>query len=494
MTQARRFGIADFLLLLIVLGAAGGARAWYLTTLADNAQSSGPLQVQDPSPTLELAGQPPLTEHEALIQNLREHRWFGSLAPFADREEQTAHAAPGYPWLRAWLEQVPGFPVDDARYRWLQAGLGALTAGFFFLFARRAFRSLLVALLAGMLVAVHPFYIINTAELNDGVLATFLLAVSIFLGARGGQSGGALTSLLYGLALAGLALVRAALLPFAFVALLWFLLRSRKVQRGWLCALLAVLGFANGLAPWTLRHWQAFQDVVPIVNSTMLHLWVGYNPEATGGPQDESTLRYALAAEQDRGAEISLSELTEQENQTRRYLALGRLTWEDIQRNPARAIQLRLWAGLYFFFGQDFFQPDHRLWRGEISGRDDWLQLTYKGILWGSLLAMLLLGVLGWRWSFAWRELAMPSSLAVMWLPLPYLLSHAEALSGPRLPLDGVLLSYAALAVGCLLPRWSGQLLRGPVEEPAEAGAAPPAPPPPKPQPAGYGTPRNPFE
>jgi hypothetical protein len=65
---------------------------------------------------------------------------------------------------------------------------------------------------------------------------------------------------------------------------------------------------------------------------------------------------------------------------------------------------------------------------------------------------MLLLGVLGWRWSHGWRLAAMPSSLAVMWLPLPYLLSHAEALHGPRLPLDGVLLSYAALAIVWLLP------------------------------------------
>ena len=53
----------------------------------------------------------------------------------------------------------------------------------------------------------------------------------------------------------------------------------------------------------------------------------------------------------------------------------------------------------------------------------------------------------------------MPSSLAVMWIPLPYLLSHAEALSGPRLPLDGVLLCYAAFALCGMLPL--GNLLQG---------------------------------
>src|SRR5437764_160529 len=83
-----------------------------------------------------------------------------------------------------------------------------LTAVCYFFFARRAFASALVGAIAGLFAALHPFWIINTAELADGVLATFLLAVVLVLGARGSHSGGAVASLLYGLALAGLALVR----------------------------------------------------------------------------------------------------------------------------------------------------------------------------------------------------------------------------------------------------------------------------------------------
>jgi hypothetical protein len=55
--------------------------------------------------------------------------------------------------------------------------------------------------------------------------------------------------------------------------------------------------------------------------------------------------------------------------------------------------------------------------------------------------------------------------LAAIWIPLPYVLSHAEALSGPRLPLDGVLLCYAAFALACLLPAhgrlWAGESASG---------------------------------
>src|SRR5207247_1390001 len=81
---------------------------------------------------------------------------------------------------------------------------GALTAGLYFLIARRAFPSRLVALLAGLLCAFHPFWIANTPALNDGVLATFLLGACLWLGIRGSQTEGSLTSLLFGLALAAL--------------------------------------------------------------------------------------------------------------------------------------------------------------------------------------------------------------------------------------------------------------------------------------------------
>ena len=35
--------------------------------------------------------------------------------------------------------------------------------------------------------------------------------------------------------------------PFSFAAMIWFLVRSRTVERGWLCALVSFLGFVIGL-------------------------------------------------------------------------------------------------------------------------------------------------------------------------------------------------------------------------------------------------------
>ena len=160
--------------------------------------------------------------------------------------------------------------------------LAVLTVGCFFLFARRAFHSDLVATLAGVLVAVHPLWVINTAELNDGVLTSFLLGACLALGARAGQQGGAFTSLFFGLALAALALVRAAFLPFAVVALLWFLWECRRLPYGWFAAILALLGFANGLAPWGLHNYQRFERIPSLVGSRAQHL--ATSPWRCGAP------------------------------------------------------------------------------------------------------------------------------------------------------------------------------------------------------------------
>src|ERR1700738_5015385 len=136
MSEARRFSTGDLVLFLLILASAAGARAWYLSVCANGGLTEEPLQVQDPSPLLtglppntEMHGHTPPTEMDALIHNLKESNWFGRLAPLANVEEQTAHVSPGYPWLVALLERSPldVGPIDRT-IRWIQCGLGALTA------------------------------------------------------------------------------------------------------------------------------------------------------------------------------------------------------------------------------------------------------------------------------------------------------------------------------------------------------------------------------
>lgn len=434
MTALRRVGVLDLCLFFFVVAAALGVRAGYLIVCAENGTRAGPLQVQDPRGTV--ARGVADFRHNGITPSQRgdlpAERGAAEAGASAEQSANGLRRAPLYPWILArFLDVSNDWQAVQRTVRWGQCVLGALTAGFLFLFARLAFRSLFAGALAGLMGAFYPFWIVNTAEIDDGVLAACLLSACLFLGAAA-QRPGAWASWLYGLALAFLALTRAALLPFAFVALLWFLWRCRNAERAWMPASLTFLGFASGLAPCLLHNYQVARDVYPVVDSTYYHLWAGNHAGATGGPET------AGAGSNPRNTDRQLAQ---------EYL-------DEARSNVAGTLGRRIWAGLYFFFGADWFKKG-KLWRNvpEDSASNAlpvWLEQSYPALLTGSLLGVLLLGVLGWRWTFPWRQEAMPAALAILWVPLPYILSHAEALQGPRLPLDGVLMCYAAYALESL--------------------------------------------
>ncbi|MCS7045135.1 MAG: glycosyltransferase family 39 protein [Gemmataceae bacterium] len=455
MTPPPRFSWIEMLGLFVVIGLAATLRAGYLHLAADDGRADPALVVQGdgelpPLPSdAELRGRRPPTEFDNLVHNLTsDARWFGSLAPLAIREETTAHVAPGYYWLVARVAELTATP--DAAVRWLQCGLGVTTVVCLYLFARRAFASARVAWLAGVLAAIHPFWIINGAELADGTVATFLLAAALALGARGSQTGDPFASLLFGLTLAAAATVRAALLVFALIALLWFLYQCKRIRYGWFNAILVVLGFANGVAPWALRNWRVFEEPVPIVTSTYLHLWIGNHPGADGGPKDEAGLRQALAPER-------LTQLLDEPNQARRYAGLANDVLAEVQQDPAATVTRRCLAGAKFLVGDQWFRrqqmsEDRSGANRLVTTAPDWLTANVETALHGAMLLLLSLGLLGWRWTYAWRKQAWPATLAFLWIPVPYLLGHAETLSGPRLPWDAPLICFSAYALACVFP------------------------------------------
>jgi hypothetical protein len=187
---------------------------------------------------------------------------------------------------------------------------------------------------------------------------------------------------------------------------------------------------------------------------------MGNNPRSSGGPLDEKTLRAALGPQR-------VEELTAETNQARRYARLSADVLAEVRGDPGNAVARRLWAGLFFVFGEAWFK-DGSLSLPDAGNMPSWLDEILPGVFYGALLALLLLGVVGWRWTFVWRRQARLATLAAIWVPLPYVLTHAGTLSGPRLPLDGVLICYSAFVLGHLIPGVGRALRRGPEKERTE--------------------------
>jgi len=452
MAVSRRLDWLDMMLALLILALAGGVRGWYLVTFAQGGDVAAFAVWQTQQPPERYQGD--LTELDRLVANIKEHgplAGFRCPAPLSAGEELTAHIAPGYPYFRAYLEIAAnwiGYGDKPAVVvRWVQVGLGAFTAMLYFLIARRAFASVVVGLLAGLGAAFYPFWVINVAELQDGVLATFLIALVLDLAITAGQKAGALSSLLLGLVLAAACLTRASFLPFAAVLLMWFMLRSRSLPQGWLCALVAFFGFLSGQSWWLVRDFQELKAPMPLVSSAWWHVWVGNNPLSYGGPatRDMKTL---LA---DREADLAGTP------QAHRYAKLAESVKSEIFNEPSQTLVRRGKALLYYLFGTKSPNRNTIIEKGNGPEIEPWV----KNVIMGSLVGLLPLALLGWRWSYGWKQASAPIALAIYWLPLPYFLTHAEHLHGPRLPLDGALICLAALAVGCLLPVVGRPLLEG---------------------------------
>jgi hypothetical protein len=175
---------------------------------------------------------------------------------------------------------------------------------------------------------------------------------------------------------------------------------------------------------------------------------MGNNAFATGATLDEKTLRQSLPPD-------VLTKLLAEPEQPRRYAQLGPELFAAVTDDPGAALGHRIDSAVCFCLGEHWLRER----RFAVSGpgadgpeAPPWIADTVETSLRASILIVLLIGVLGWRISAAWAWRSRLAALAVVWVPLPYILGHAGALSGPRLPLDGVLLCYVAFVLAYLLP------------------------------------------
>src|SRR5262249_11219749 len=158
---------------------------------------------------------------------------------------------------------------------------------------------------------------------------------------------------------------------------------------------------------WTVRNYQLFHEPVPVATSTYLHLWIGNNPDATGGPATEKTWSNAPP------------DLSKAANQPARYARLGPKVAEEWHERPAESVRRRMMAALMFFFGERWIEDGTLAVEESEDAVPGWLG-GYKLILQAVLCGMLGLGLLGWRWTYGWRWESVPATLAMIWVPLPY--------------------------------------------------------------------------
>jgi len=201
------------------------------------------------------------------------------------------------------------------------------------LFGKRA------ALIAGVILAIYPYYVVHDMTMSELPLFTLLTLVGTIALLRAWRGGSlplaASAGILFGLAL----LTRATLLPFLFVAALWLALvpgRAAGRQRGIAMALLLSAAALATVSPW-LAYSQKVVGAPVLGTETGMALFGGNNAQTFShypqGSIDESrAAAYAALSPADKAA---LERLHPDPLAEGRWLRARALNW--IAANPQEA-------------------------------------------------------------------------------------------------------------------------------------------------------------
>lgn len=218
---------------------------------------------------------PEVFEYDEIARNLLQGR--GYVFDFLGTEWVT-YGLPVYPLVLALLHAIGGGPTDYSVVGVAQAVLSAAVAALTFEIARRLSGDDRVGLAAALAVAAHPGLLLYAAKVHElnleaPVSAALLLAV---LAATRPASGA--TALGLGIASFVAALVRPTLALFAGSALVVLALRAPRRS----LAFAGVVLVAGALLT-TGRNLIALGTDGPAAPGTCVLLWVGNNPDASGG-------------------------------------------------------------------------------------------------------------------------------------------------------------------------------------------------------------------
>ena len=231
------------------------------------ARAHGLVRSFEPPLSFWLGGNP---EWTVLAENLALGKGYHFLS--GDFGDFWANRPPLYPLTLAALYHL--FGRADLPPVVLQSVIGALSAVLACLISRRLFGRR-AGLIAGVLVALYPYYLNHDVFRQETVLLTCVTAAGVFLVLRAREASTWRDPAGAGVMLGLAALTRLTLLPFVPLAAVWLGAFSAR-RRAWGVVLLLV-GAVTVITPWVVRNTLLLGRPVFSV-STGFGLWWGHNP------------------------------------------------------------------------------------------------------------------------------------------------------------------------------------------------------------------------
>jgi len=344
----------------------------------------------------------------------------------------TAFRPPGYPFLLAGLGALG---LDSAAsIRCVQVLLGTLTIWLIFLLGQAVFGTA-AGITAAAVAAVYPYFLFIPATLLPTTWITLLVMGATLCLIRAADTGSILDAACSGLLFSAAILTRPSFLLLLLAAILWSLVRCRKIVPVLLliCTILTL--------PWAIRN-AVRVDRFHLSTNGGRNLWLGNNPGTSLNPNASMPIPRFL--------EISLENAQTEGERDRLYSTAA---WNHIKESPGRYATLALAKGA-------------ALWRWDPSPTTGGYLKVNRSIRWISILSfgpLFLFAIIGVA-----SAPAPARSAVTLWLLYALGLTVVHALFFAkvrfRIPLDGfIILAAAAPMLRCaqILYRIAGKFGSG---------------------------------
>jgi hypothetical protein len=345
----------------------------------------------------------------------------------------TAMYTPVYPWLLAGIFKIFGIFTRRSFLAALSLNCfwSALTVFPLLFVARRLRRD--SEMIAAFLWAIYPSVIavpdLNWTQALSGLLIAAVLWATLVI-----QDSEKKDWILYGLLWGIACLVNPAILASMPFVLLWHCWNHREQWAKYAqLSGLTILTFVAVCAPWTVRNFNIFQQLVPLRSSFGYELWLGNNarvPHVWMGASADLDPLYSPSQFHEFQQKGEVEYIKERKDEAVAF----------IRTHPKTELRFSFLRLANFWEGTWYMGVDQ-----------GWAAANARGrmiLICDSLLPLLALPGI---W-IAWRErisAATPAFLFLIFFPLVYYVTHGH--TGYRNPLDPILILFASLFVKRLI-------------------------------------------
>jgi 4-amino-4-deoxy-L-arabinose transferase-like glycosyltransferase len=367
--------------------------------------------------------------YDALARSLLAGRGYSFTAkwyPFTPAHTPTAHWSFLYPLYLAGVYAV--FGPEPLAARLLQAIVGgALMCFLVYLIGRRIVNEV-TGLIGAALAAIYGYFIYFNAALMTETFFIVLVLASLYLGLELKEQPTPMRFVWLGLTLGLASLLRQTMLLVAPFLLVWLAWELRQRSIWWWTFGLPVTVMAVLIAPWTIRNYLVYDRFLPLNSNAGYALFASNHPNLETDWRNEEVV-------------VPVPEDLIGQNEAELNQALTDRGIQFIVADPRRYLWLTL----------DKTQEYFRFWpTSDSSEMSNLVRVSSFGLYLPFMLLGLYLSLSRWRrFTVLYVFMVVHTGLHLLSWPAPRY----------RMPVDAVLMVFAALAVGELARRlavWRG--------------------------------------